>query len=337
MSWLGLDIGGANLKAANAQGWACSQPFALWREPHGLAAALESLVGAAPMSDKLAVTMTGELCDCFCSKAEGVGHILQAVENVAGGRKVAVYLVDGRFVSIEQAKASPQLAAASNWHALATYAARYVQRNTGLLIDIGSTTTDVIPISDGQVIARGRTDTERLLSRELIYGGVGRTPVCAVACELPLGDELCPVAAEVFATTADAYLLLGYLSEDPAAMSTADGRGLTRDFARRRLARQLCADCHELADSDFVAMARAILESQLAKLKLSIETIAGWAGDVSACVLAGEGEFLALMAVERSSTSRATMSLKATMGPSASRSAPAFATAVLAQEGRAGN
>ena len=79
MSWLGLDIGGANLKAANAAGWAQSIPFALWRDPAGLAAALAELIAQAPAADRLAVTMTGELCDCFRTKAEGVRHILAAV------------------------------------------------------------------------------------------------------------------------------------------------------------------------------------------------------------------------------------------------------------------
>src|SRR4051794_23679098 len=101
MSCLGIDIGGANLKAANARAWANSETFALWREPQGLAAALKKLVASAPVWDKLAVTMTGELCDCFSSKAVGVRHILEGVEHVAGGRMALVYLVDGRFVSVE--------------------------------------------------------------------------------------------------------------------------------------------------------------------------------------------------------------------------------------------
>ena len=75
MSCLGLDIGGANLKAANLDGWAKSVPFALWRDPNGLVSALQDLIAAAPPADQLAITMTGELCDCFQTNAEGVRHI----------------------------------------------------------------------------------------------------------------------------------------------------------------------------------------------------------------------------------------------------------------------
>src|SRR6188508_841938 len=99
MSWLGLDIGGANLKAATAAGWARSVPFALWRDPEGLAAALAELLRSAPAADRLAVTMTGELCDCFRTKQEGVLHILRAVREAANGREICVYLVNGRFAS----------------------------------------------------------------------------------------------------------------------------------------------------------------------------------------------------------------------------------------------
>src|SRR5438270_11652478 len=107
MNWLGLDIGGANLKAADGRGWARSVSFALWREPNRLAAALDSLIEGGPISEGLAVTMTGELCDCFCSKADGVRHILSAVASVAQRHDVLVYLGDGRFVTISDATALP--------------------------------------------------------------------------------------------------------------------------------------------------------------------------------------------------------------------------------------
>jgi|tagenome__1003787_1003787.scaffolds.fasta_scaffold20944129_3 probable H4MPT-linked C1 transfer pathway protein len=333
MSWLGLDIGGANLKAANARGWACSKAFALWREPQELAAELTKLVDSAPASDGLAVTMTGELCDCFCSKAEGVRHILNAVDHVAGGRQVRVYLVDGRFVSITEATALPGLSAASNWHALATCAARYVRTGAGLLIDIGSTTTDVIPIRNGKVVAQGHTDTERLLSRELLYQGVGRTPVCAVTHALPLRDELCPVASEFFATTADAYLLLDYLEEDPVGTWTADGRALTREFAKRRLARQICANVDDITDDGYQAIARAIVDSLRTTLAHAIETVSQGCGSLDLTyVLSGVGEAFAQQALEQSRKTTAIMSLKATFGGNLSRSATAFAIAVLAEE-----
>src|SRR5438477_275211 len=88
---LGLDVGGANLKAAHTDGTARSRPFALWKEPAALAERLRSLRGEFPAFDRLAVTMTGELCDCFATRREGVRHILNAVAAV-----VPPDTVDGR-------------------------------------------------------------------------------------------------------------------------------------------------------------------------------------------------------------------------------------------------
>jgi probable H4MPT-linked C1 transfer pathway protein len=333
MNWLGLDIGGANLKAATASGWAHSAHFALWRDPDSLAAALQELIRDAPAADGLAVTMTGELCDCFRSKADGVRHIVSAVESVAANRKVAVYFTDGRFASCSQAKDSPRLAAASNWRALAELACRYVECGLGLLIDIGSTTTDIIPIQRGVVAARGRTDTERLIARELVYTGVGRTPVCVVVRNLPWGETTCPVAAEVFSTTADAYLLLGKTSEDRTATGTADGKPLTIEFARQRLGRQICEDVGEFPESWFARAAAAIKEAQQAEVSQAVtEVIAQMAQRPAYVVVSGSGEFLARDIANSAAGDCRMISLEKTLGIGISRAAPAYAVAVLAGE-----
>src|SRR5439155_7207423 len=113
--------------------------------------------------------------------------------------------------------------AAANWLALATMAARLVPDGRGLLIDIGTTTTDLIPLDQGRAAARGRTDTERLQNGELVYAGVRRTPVCALATELPYHGVSTGLAAELFASTLDVYLTLDEIASDPKDLSTAHG------------------------------------------------------------------------------------------------------------------
>src|SRR5271169_3301274 len=99
-SVLGLDIGGANLKAAHTNGQARSQPFELWTNPAGLADALASLLQEMPPRDQLAVTMTGELCDCFETKRQGATAILGAVQQAAGSTCVRVWNNEGRFADL---------------------------------------------------------------------------------------------------------------------------------------------------------------------------------------------------------------------------------------------
>src|SRR5437867_4457715 len=94
---LGLDVGGANLEAAHTGGAARSRPFPLWKRPHDLAAALRALVAVLPPADRVAVTMTGELCDCFPTSRDGVRHILAAVAAVFPPPAVRVWRTDGRF------------------------------------------------------------------------------------------------------------------------------------------------------------------------------------------------------------------------------------------------
>lgn len=194
MNCLALDIGGANLKHSDGRSVVGSRPFALWRYPERLADELRSIVAAAPACDQLVVTMTGELADCFATKSEGVASIIQSVQQAVGGMPIRVYLTDGRLVDPDTAAANPGLAAASNWHVLARFAGRYAPIGSALLLDVGSTTCDVIPLVDGRPVAVGRDDTSRLLSGELVYTGIERSPVCAVARRSVYRGHSCPLS-----------------------------------------------------------------------------------------------------------------------------------------------
>jgi probable H4MPT-linked C1 transfer pathway protein len=325
---LGLDVGGANLKAAHSGGAARSHSFALWKGPAALPGELQRLVAAMPPADVLAVTMTGELCDCFESKRQGVGVILDAVEAAAGGLPVRVWRNDGQFVDPAAARAAPLQTASANWLALATFAGRYVPYGPALLIDVGSTTTDIVPLLEGKPVPQGRIDPERLRCGELVYTGVRRTPLCAV-----LGPR---AAAELFATTLDVYLVLGYVPEDPDDCNTADGRPVTIAAAHARLARMLCADLETSTEKQRLRLAERACRRQLFGLSSTLGRVASCLpGQPWTVVLAGEGEFLALGALnlqQRDPPCRP-LRLGEELGPALSQAACAYAVAVLAAEG----
>ena len=334
MSWLGLDIGGANLKIADGAGYAEAVAFPLWQRPDQLSPALRKMLAEAPRADSLAVTMTGELADCFVTKAKGVAAILDAVENAAHGRDVQVYLCDGRFVTPQAARAEALLAGASNWHLLAAYAVRFCATFPGLLIDVGSTTCDLIPVGPAGPTASGNTDPERLAAGELVYTGIERSPVCAIVSELSWRGAPCSVAQELFATTRDAYLLLDELAEEPGNRDTADGRSRTKTNAHARLARSICADTTMFSMADAQHAAASIHEAQLELLTLAgRRVIDGLAAAPTAVVLSGHGEFLGRRLLERLNLSCEAISLAAELGPKVSRSASAHALAVIARRG----
>jgi len=324
-SVVGLDIGGANLKAAHLSGPGWSLPFPLWRQPDQLAGALDELLCRLPSADELAVTMTGELCDCFESKRQGVTTILAAVQQVARGRPVRVWLTDGRLVDLDTARKQPLLAAAGNWLALATWAGRLAPCGPALLLDTGSTTSDVIPLVAGRPVPVGRTDPERLRSGELVYTGTTRTPVCAL-----LGGD---GTAELFATTLDVYLVLEDLPEQPDRCDTADGRPATRGCAHARLARMLCADLESSTAAERLDLARKIANRQTRLLAEAIRTVtARLPGPPETVILAGSGSFLAERAWRETAhpVEVRIVRLEEELGPERSAAACAFALAVLA-------
>jgi probable H4MPT-linked C1 transfer pathway protein len=331
-SVLGLDIGGANLKAAHADGSALLQPFELWKEPARLADALRRLLDSLPPFDSLAVTMTGELCDCFESKRQGVNAILDAVEAVAPAKRIGVWQNDGRLVDVATARARPQQTAAANWLALATYAARLVPSGHGLLIDVGSTTTDIVPLLDGKPVPRGRTDPERLQHQELLYTGVRRTPLCAL-----LGPD---AAAELFATTLDVYLVLGKLFEDESDRHTADGRPATRVAAHARLARMLCADLETSTEAERRNLALRVCNRQMLLIRQAIAKVTeNLTGPIETVIISGSGEFLALAALDmpqepvwRLPPQTQVLSLATWLGTNISNAACAYALAQLATD-----
>lgn len=330
MNVIGLDIGGANLKAAHSGGVVLSRPFALWRDPAGLPAALRTLLGELPSAELLTVTMTGELCDCFESKRQGVNAILDAVEAVAGRLRVRVWQTTGRFADVASARQTPLQTAAANWLALATFAGRYAPKGPALLIDVGSTTTDVVPLREGRPVPRGRTDPERLESQELVYTGVRRTPVCALR-----GD----VAAELFATTLDVYLLMGWIAEDAGDTRTADGRPATKVAAEARLARMLGADLETSTAKERQNLANLVAMRQTMMVHSAIQHVVKRLPRFpEIVVLAGEGEFLARNALtdpippHNRLPVQQVVSLSAELGPAVSQAACAHALARLAEK-----
>ena len=339
---LGWDVGGANIKVARIDPRAAGgpavieQPFPLWREfdrlPSVLAAVAGTIVGAADVAPSavMAITMTAELADCFATKREGVASVIAAFERAFPRSIPWVFGTDGQFRSAEDARQHPHDVAAANWMASAMLVAR--THADALLIDVGSTTTDIVPIAGGRVVAAGRSDPARLRSGELVYTGVLRTPVCAVIRSVPLGGGRSRVAAEHFAIAADAHRWLGTIGDGDYTCETPDGRGRTADAAGARLARMICADRDTIGDDDVTAIAAHVADTQSRQIAHAIRQVLRRRATVApqAAVVAGAGAFLARAAAEAAGL--AVRDLAAELGSAAARAAPADAVARLLAE-----
>lgn len=299
---IGLDVGGANTKAAVVEGDGSirivSEPFELWREPDGLADAIASVVGRLDLPDApVVLTTTAELVDVFASKREGVLSVLSAAERALPGRRLRVMTTGGALVGLDAARGAPLACAAANWVATALVVARSLP--DVILLDCGGTTTDVIPIVGGEVAARGRTDVERLLAGELVYTGALRTNIAAVVASVPIGGEPCPVSCELFAISADAHLLRGSLTEEQCTCTFPDDRGTSPAEVRSRLARVVCADPEQLADGDLEAIADAVHDAQVAAISAGLRRVAARVPAGTGVLAVGVGRFLARAAADR--------------------------------------
>lgn len=330
-SVIGWDIGGVNTKVARVQGGtvlaARSHPYEIQRDPTALTPLLTSLakqVGASP-DDRHAVTMTAELSQIFRAKRDGVAFVLDAVVAAFPTSHVHVYAVDGRFLSTADARREPLAVAASNWAATAGIVA--IDHPDAILIDIGTTTTDIIPIVTGAVVAVGTTDPARLASGELVYTGALRTPVEAITQRVPLGTSLAGVSAESFALVGDVHVWRGDLTSDDYSVKAPDGRATSRDFAGERIARVVCADRDMLDDTAISVIADAVADAQVALICSAIAHVRRRNPLLIRAVVTGLGAFIASRAAQRAGLG--VVELADTIGTDAARCAPAAAVALL--------
>jgi probable H4MPT-linked C1 transfer pathway protein len=278
--------------------------------------------------------MTAELADCYATKNAGIAAIAAAVREAAGGTSVAFWQTTGEFASLD-ADDLPRTVAAANWHALATWVGRLAPRGKALLFDIGSTTTDLIPLQDGRPVARGKTDLERLLHHELVYTGVRRTPLCAVAATVQVRGRPCVVAAELFATMLDVYLLLGESTENAADRNTADGRPAMIACAHDRIARMVCCDRDEIDLAEARAIAGCFRAAQHRRLTAALDAVVGRdATPVQTIILSGSGESVGreILKDYPSTRSAQVVRLAESFSPALADAACAYAVAVLAHE-----
>ena len=336
-SVLGLDIGGANIKAALLQYQGqklmtysvAAKPFEIWQHPDKLSMLLQELNMELRGGDvsKIAVTMTAELSDAFRTKREGVICILNAVKQAFKKSSIYPFGLDGSFLQLDNAYQTPLLYAASNWLASAQFLASFYPNC--LLIDMGSTTTDIIPIRQGKVISQGRTDLHRLISGELIYSGILRTNPNAIVTHIPINGRSCGVAAEYFTCMADVYLILGKISPDSYSCPTPDGRAKTVLAAQERLARLICADRESISEKELEKMACYIFEKQLQQITESLLLVLSGLQDSFdfSVALIGSGHFLTKEVVRRLGLSKIDLNQNDCPWPLAAL--PAYAVAYL--------
>lgn len=273
---IGWDIGGAHVKAAalNVRGEIVAiiqKPCPLWQGVDKLKLAVTAILEELPhASCRHAVTMTGELVDLFEQRDDGVRTIIETMTGLLPSAEMLIYAGNQGFLNrVKLDRSHYEAIASANWLASAIYAAEKV--GGGLFIDIGSTTTDILLLDRGRVIAGGYTDYQRLISRELVYSGIVRTPVMAVAQAVQDEGEEVGLMAEYFATMADVYRVTGELNELHDQADTADGAEKSVLASARRLSRMIGCDFYPEELPRWRKLAEDLRGQQLNKIRRGIE------------------------------------------------------------------
>jgi probable H4MPT-linked C1 transfer pathway protein len=330
---IGWDIGGAHLKAARVKHGrveaVVQAATPLWLGLDSLHAAFDVLSAQLGHADRHVITMTGELCDAFPSRREGVAGLAAIAANHLSPAAPSLYAGRAGFVELGEAASHAVDIASANWHASAALLA--LKLPDALFIDIGSTTTDIIPIVGGQVAAVGYTDAERLAAGELIYTGMTRSFVMSLASRAPFRGAWTPLMNEYFASSADVHRILGDLPDGADKMSTADGGEKTVEASRARLARMIGRETDEGSDLEWTGLAAWFAEAQIRQitdatfLRLSRNDVAA----AAPVVAAGVGEGLAAEAARRLRRPCLGFSSLISAPAEASHCAPAVAVALL--------
>jgi probable H4MPT-linked C1 transfer pathway protein len=312
-------------------------PCTLWRGLDHLARAIAEVRQQLAPTQRHGITMTGELADLFLDRTEGVDRLTAAMRAAFPDADLRIYAGEAGFIAPTEAARRVRDVASANWHASARFVA--ARRSAGLFIDIGSTTTDIIPFAEGRCRAVGFTDDERLISEELVYTGVTRTPVMALAEAVPFAGQRQRLMAEYFATVADVHRLTGALPDDAEQHDTADGRGKSPEDSARRLARMLGRDLESADLAAWRRLARHLSERQLQMIQAAADRVLSRSiiAEDAPVIGAGIGRFLARQLAERLGRPYIDFATLVSGTPEAcewaARCAPAAAVAALAAAG----
>lgn len=335
---IGWDIGGAHVKAARIDGGRVSGVVQvacpLWQGLDKLDAAVAEALAALGAAPRHAVTMTGEMTDLFDARADGVAGIAQRMRTALAG-EITLYAGRAGWAEVDDARARADDIASANWLATAAWIATRLPQ--ALLADVGSTTSDLIVI-DGGVATTSRSDADRLISGELVYAGVVRTPLMVLAPAVDFKRQRHRLMAEYFATSADVWRLLGELPEHADQYPAADGGAKTAEASARRLARMIGRDLAEGSMEDWRALASAFADAQLGALIDACSALPGIAAlaPEAPVVCAGAGRFVAARLARALGRPAVTLGeLLADLAPDcadeATTCAPAVAVGLLAE------
>jgi len=280
---LGLDIGGANIKATSLKTQdaflkehkTIIKYFPIWKNEktqlEKILTKLKKDLNDSAELNGVGVTITAELSDSYFTKKEGIYHVLDSVKKVFGDIPTFVLDVEAKLLTVKDALEAPLKIASANWAATGWMVSQLIKNC--IIVDVGSTTTSIIPIINGKTGAEGKTDLEKLQNGELVYSGSLRTNVATIVDSIPVRGSMACVSSELFAQSGDIHLILDNIGEEDYIVETCDGRGKNKRECLARLARVVCADIDMLTENEISDMAKFVYNKQVEQIAKGLKQV----------------------------------------------------------------
>ena len=233
------------------------------------------------------VTITAESCDNFKNRKHGMTEILSNCSNYIKGNILFFTNID-KYVDFETAIKSPERLFSTNWILTSKFLNK--KKDIDLIIDIGSTTTDII--FKNMNIQDNINDHMRLSNKTLLYLGVIRTPLSMMADNINYNGQDISLVNEVFATTGDIFNINNDIDFSALDYLGSDNLQFTKKNSFIRLARIIGLDYTDYQEEHLNEVAKNFKKLFISKIIDNIRSI--FSNNINDFTISsiGEGGFL---------------------------------------------
>ena len=290
---LGWDIGGANIKVCvfNSDKKIIQmhkKNLNIWNDFSDINFFFNTVLNLYKDYDiKSFITITAESCDNFKDRNEGIISILSECDKNIVGKKY-YYTNKNIYVDYKEAVNDTSKLFSTNWILTSNFL--NASNKIDLIIDVGSTTTDIIFKNIN--IDNNINDYKRLTNKTLLYAGVIRTPLPMLTDEVLYRSNYTSLVREVFATTGDIFNVLGDINFIDHNYVGSDNLQFTLENSLIRLSRVIGLDYDQSDKKNIIEIAYNIKKLFMKKIINNVNYI--FDNKIEGLVISsiGEGSFL---------------------------------------------
>ncbi len=267
IKFLGIDIGGAHIKLVGLDEkkeliFVDYLKFYFWKEEKSINKIFNYINSKSNKNTLSGITMTAELCDIFKNRVDGFRKIYNYCKKLKNN-----YFFYTKSKKIFEKKNYSAIVS-MNWHSIGRLLEK--KYKNAIIVDFGSTTTDIICIKNYVIQNKNFDDFSRINSSELVYTGLTRTPIFAINSKVKINGKNFEIIPEFFSDMSDVYRINSILKKEFDIDETADGKKRSKFLSYSRLSRNFGLD-HKKSNQNLIKdLSKKIINTQLERIYLAI-------------------------------------------------------------------